>query len=202
MKNLSISKKLIVGFGIVLILMLASIAIAFYSINSISTQVETYAQYTVPNNSSLWSMRRDLVSAERNVLRAFNADSVQKAQEELDLAQKDGQALVETLDAYAKNQRNTDRDEQIKEVGALLEQAGTIRYEIGDLILNPTEENLQKANDLLKINIYLFLTKLPQSLWNFPILLSKGLLSKELRLKRLRDWHGSCSVLPLLSPLC
>lgn len=150
MKNLSISKKLIVGFGIVLILMLASIAIAFYSINSISTQVETYAQYTVPNNSSLWSMRRDLVSAERNVLRAFNADSVQKAQEELDLAQKDGQALVETLDAYAKNQRNTDRDEQIKEVGALLEQAGTIRYEIGDLILNPTEENLQKANDLFE----------------------------------------------------
>ncbi|MEA4846578.1 MAG: methyl-accepting chemotaxis protein [Clostridiaceae bacterium] len=148
MKNISISKKLIVGFGIVLILMILSIVLSIYSISSISQQVELYGQYTVPNNTSIWTMRRDLVSAQRYILRAFNSNDIQTIREELDLAQKDGQALIDTLDAYAKNQMNTDHDEQIKKVKSLLEQAGSIRQEVGDLISTQTEENHQKAYDL------------------------------------------------------
>ena len=70
MRNLSISKKLIVGFGIVLILMLASIVLSIYNISTIGQQVELYGKYTVPNNSSVWSMRRDLVSVQRYLLKA------------------------------------------------------------------------------------------------------------------------------------
>ena len=148
MKNLSISKKLILGFGIVLILMLLSIVLSIYSISIIGQQVELYGQYTVPNNASLWSMRRDLISSQRYLLRAFSANDASEMQEELDLAQKEGQAMSDTLDLYAKNQRNTGHEGQIETVGALLEQAGAVRQEIADLILTQAEGSLQKAYNL------------------------------------------------------
>lgn len=148
MKNLTISKKLIVGFGLILVLLLVSVGTSLYSINSIGTQVELYAQYTVPNNTSLWSIRRDLVSAQRYILRAFVATDIKTIQTYLDLAQKDGQSLLATLDAYADNQRNTDSDEQIKTVRSMLEQAGTVRRQIGELVLTQTEASLKKAHDL------------------------------------------------------
>lgn len=150
MKNLSISKKLLVGFGTVLALMLLSIILSLASISSVGRQVELYGKYTVPNNDSLWSMRRDMLSVQRYVLSALNSNNAQKIQEALDLAQEDGQYLLDTLDIYSKNQRNTDRDEEINEVRALLEKAGPIRQEIAELVLTGTEENLKKANDLFE----------------------------------------------------
>ncbi len=148
MKNLTISKKLIVGFGIVLTLMILSSVLSLYSINSIGGQVELYRQYTVPNSSSLWSIRRNLVSAERYLLQAFDAEDNQAMEQNLELAQADAQAMMETLDEYANNQRNTERDEQIKEVRTLLEQAASIRQEVGASLLSQTESGTQKAHDL------------------------------------------------------
>lgn len=49
MKNLTISKKLIAGFGTVLILMILSAGLALFSISSLGGQIGLYSQYTVPN---------------------------------------------------------------------------------------------------------------------------------------------------------
>ncbi len=148
MKNLSVGMKLIVGFGIVLLLMLLSIGMSFYSISSIGTQVELYGQYTVPNNTGIWAMRRDMVSAQRYVLLAFSAETLAEKQSNLELAQKDGEALLQTLDQYANNQRNTDQNEEIEKVKTLLDQAGAIRRQIGELVLTQSSSDLQKAHDL------------------------------------------------------
>ncbi len=148
MKNLSINWKLIVGFGIVILLMLLSAGASIINVNNLNEQIHLYGQYTVPNLKSNWSMRRDLVSAQRYLLQAFMAENAQEIQEALAQAQKDGQSVLDTLDIYTENQRNADHDGQIKSIRTYLEQAGSIRRNIASLLEGQTAENLQKAEDM------------------------------------------------------
>ena len=60
MKNLKIGMKLIVGFGIILVLMLSSAAIAVLGISRINEQVDLYQQYFAPNGQTIWSSGRSL----------------------------------------------------------------------------------------------------------------------------------------------
>lgn len=147
-KNLSISKKLIVGFGIVLILMVLSAVLSLYSINSINQQVESYGQYTLPNNTSIWMIRRDIVSAQRYVARAFTEKDTNSIENMFAQAEEDGKIAVAQLEKYALNQRNTDRDQKISELKTILEQTGAVRKQIMELMKTPTEENRQKAYEL------------------------------------------------------
>ncbi len=147
MKNMSISTKLITGFGAVLILLILALIISMVNMSGIVGQVELYSRFTVPNMDSNWSMRRDLVSAQRYLLRAFIQNDTATIKKELAQAEADGKTVLETLEKYAKNQRNTNRDARIKEVRAYQEQAGEIRRSIAALLETPSEENLQKAED-------------------------------------------------------
>lgn len=54
MRNLTISKKLVLGFGLVLVFMLLTVGMSVVSINTIQKTVETYGQYTLPNNTNVW----------------------------------------------------------------------------------------------------------------------------------------------------
>jgi methyl-accepting chemotaxis protein len=148
MKNLSISKKLIVGFGTVLALMLLSIVLSMYSINSIRQQTELYGAYTLPNNDSVWVIRRDIVSAQRYLAQAFIVNDTAAVEGLLAQAQQDGKAALEEADRYAANQRNHDRDGKIAELKTILESVASIRQQIGDLLKTPSEENLQKGYDV------------------------------------------------------
>lgn len=145
MKNLSINKKLMLGFGILLVLMLLSGAISMYSINNMGQQTEMYGKFTLPNNNSVWLIRRNIVSAERFLERAFIEKDPQVIQDVFAKAEKDGSEALDELDKYALNQRNTDRDDEIKEVRELLKQVGAVRRSIQELLNDPTEENLQKG---------------------------------------------------------
>jgi len=148
MKNLSVSMKLIIGFGIVLAFLLLSTLLSFYCINTINTQIELYGVYTLPNNTSLWTIRREIVSAQSYLARAFIEKSPSMVEEMLVQAQEEGKAALNELDKYAANQRNTSRDQQIKELRISLERILAVRSEISVLLKNPTEENLQKGYDL------------------------------------------------------
>jgi len=85
-KNLTISMKLITGFGIVLVLMMISIGMAMFSINKLVSQVELYGEHTVPNIDYTWSMKRNMASVQRHFLRAMVMTDTQSIKEELDQA--------------------------------------------------------------------------------------------------------------------
>ncbi|MEA5136900.1 MAG: methyl-accepting chemotaxis protein [Candidatus Fimivivens sp.] len=153
MKNLSVGKKLIVGFGTILLLLLLSILLALYSVNSISAQVELYGNYTLPNNTTLWNIRRDVVSAQRYMLLALvetRPDTVAKL---LENAEKDGLSVVESLSIYKANQRNSDHSEAIAQIEALISQAGAVRRQISKLLETPTAANQDKGYTLF-LNSY------------------------------------------------
>jgi methyl-accepting chemotaxis protein len=150
MKNLSISMKLIVGFGIVLLLMLATIVMSILSINGINGQIHSYAQYTLPNTTSLWIIRRNTVSIQRYMAQALAETNTHDIQELFDWAQQDAETLLAEVDKYAANQRDTNRDEKLAELSGLYTEAGAIRKQINALLQNPTEQNREQAKALFE----------------------------------------------------
>lgn len=145
MKNLSISKKLIVGFGAVLILMVLSAALSLYSISSIGGQISLYGQYTVPNAEHLRSMQVNMQSILHNPLEAVVTQDAQTAKTALDEAGVRGKEVVAELDAYKSNQRNQDRDAQIEQFRAIITEAAATRGKISELALTRSEADRTKA---------------------------------------------------------
>ncbi|MDD4716376.1 MAG: HAMP domain-containing methyl-accepting chemotaxis protein [Oscillospiraceae bacterium] len=148
MKNLSISKKLIVGFGIVLILMLITAALSAYSINNIDQQTQSYAKYTVPNAGYLTDLRMDMEGAKQNILLAVVEDDPQAANAALEKASAYGEKFLTALDLYSKNQRNSDRDADIEKIKSIEASVTDIRTEISGLVANPSQENSDRALQL------------------------------------------------------
>ncbi len=148
MKNLSISKKLILGFGIIFIIMLGIIGMSLLSLGAVDDIVHSYAQYTLPNNTGIWRVRRDTVSIQRYMALAFGETDTRKIAELFDLAQQDATSLLSEFDQYAANQRDNSRDDKIAELRDYFAQAGQTRREIAEIMKKPTAGNLRLAKTM------------------------------------------------------
>lgn len=105
MKNLKLNNKLLISFGIILLMMITSVGIAIFSLNKLGSAINTYAEKTLPNTVSVWEMRRNMVSAQRNILAALMADEQNDINEHLDLAGKDAEQIFADYDNFSKNAR-------------------------------------------------------------------------------------------------
>lgn len=141
MKNLSISKKLIFGFGIVLFLMVVSMGVAIYNLSKLNEHIDSYSEYTLPNTSSTWSIRRDLLYIQNELLEGMQQETAQKADEHTTLAANQAVHLKETLAAFAANQRDAELDQQIKDLTNALDETAGIRLQITELLKNKTPDN-------------------------------------------------------------
>ena len=150
MKNLSISLKLILGFGIVLILLIVAGLMSIVNINSINGQITLYSKYTVPNAESVrvmqTSMRGILGEIPEAILTAQHGDMT-SAKAALDTAAGYGSMVVATLDAYKENQRNDSRDAAIEELKGYITEAAAIRVQISELVLAGTANSLAQAEE-------------------------------------------------------
>ena len=145
MKNLSISMKLIAGFGIVLALMLLSMGMSIYSIITISAQTQKFETLTVPNMNDTWEMRRDMVSIQRYVARSFITTNVQDMTTEMNASAQDATNLLSVLERYAKNQPDISINTKVDEFKSLLAKAGAVRSRIFDLMNQWTDETEDEA---------------------------------------------------------
>ncbi|HPO04738.1 MAG TPA: hypothetical protein PLV37_04415, partial [Bacillota bacterium] len=94
MKDLSISKKLIIGFGIVLFLLVLSAGLALYSIGIIGEQVNLYGEYTVPNTEYSAGMEVHMQANLYNLTYAIVAGDAESSKAALDLATGHGKEFV------------------------------------------------------------------------------------------------------------
>ncbi len=148
MKNLSISMKLIVGFGIVLILLVLSGVMALININNINTQVEQYAQYTVPNAEHVRVMETSIHACLHELGGALMQNSEEDVQTALDSYEEYHSQIAAELEEYKANQRNTDRDADIAKIAEIISDQKDVGEEIADLALEFTEESEAKALEL------------------------------------------------------
>lgn len=147
MKNLSISKKLIIGFGTILVMILITIGMSFYSISGISEQINSYSKYTLPNSTSIWMIRRNTVSVQRDIASALMEIDTKKITKWMDTASEDSETLLSEIDAYAGNQRDTSRDDDIAKIREMFNSAAKIRLEIAAVMKTPTESNMKLAKE-------------------------------------------------------
>lgn len=105
MKNLKLSAKLAISFGLVLFMMLFCAAAAILCMNSLGDQIEEYTNYTVPNTERVWEMRRNIVSAQRNLLAAIASSDQEKISAYFDQSQKDAEAFYAGMDQLVQNTR-------------------------------------------------------------------------------------------------
>ncbi len=105
MKNLKINGKLLVGFGVVIVMMVALGASAFIGLKGLDSVVNKYATKTLPNTKYVWQMRRNLVSVQRYIAQAIACTDYNKTQDLIEKAKKDRQALSDAIEAYRGNMR-------------------------------------------------------------------------------------------------
>ena len=72
MKNLSIKVKLFTGFGIVLFLMLVIAGASYYSLTGINTELQNYANYTLPSSVSIWKLQKNLLFVQHYIAQAVD----------------------------------------------------------------------------------------------------------------------------------
>ncbi len=141
MKNLSISRKLILGFGAVLLMMLLTIGISLFNVTYIGKQVTSYSKYTLPNNSSVLTIKYHTKALELALARALSETNEAERSRLLDEAQKSNEARLAELDKYAANQTDATRAQKVEDLKNAIKNQASVRLKIADLLANYNSEN-------------------------------------------------------------
>ncbi len=152
LKNLSISKKLILGFGVMLLIIIASASLSSWNTKNLGFQVERYYRYTVPNTNSIWTMRSDLGMAQKYLLQAILDNDGQTIQDNLAKAQEQEESVSGALETFANNQSSSAKDKDIAQLRDLLSKAKAAREEISGLLTASSNGNSSKAYESYKNN--------------------------------------------------
>lgn len=145
MKNYSIGKKLLVGFGSILGLMALIVLVSLFGMLGINRQVGSYSKYTLPNSVMVWEIRRNVVSIERYVGVAISEPDPARREESFNLAKRDFEEMETILANYEGNQKDQDLQEEITKLRAIFAETKPMRQEIEDLTRDLNEENYAKA---------------------------------------------------------
>ena len=146
MKNLKLTWKLLLGFGTVLVMLLIAAGVAFYNMNTIQTQVQSYSIYTVPNNNMVWQMRRDMISIQRYLLIALTDTDTAVVNNALQTEATEAARIRETLASY----KNTTRVEganatKLQQYESNVQAMGPYREQIETLIKQGTAASKAQA---------------------------------------------------------
>lgn len=148
MRNLTITMKLVIGCGILIIFMLCIIGLSMFSINVMGSQIMLYGKHTVPSIEYTWSMRRDMASVQRNLLLALIKKDKQEIKSALDTAGTDAKAVHDAFAEFSGNLAGQDQQEQVASVKTLLDQAASVRGKITELLLSSAILDALKAQDV------------------------------------------------------
>ncbi|CUX49702.1 methyl-accepting chemotaxis protein [Clostridium sp. C105KSO13] len=147
MKNLSVSKKLINGFGIVLILMLLSGVFSIFNLHEINSEVERYSKYSVPNSEYIRAMQVNLRSTMHELLGAM-LTKPEEAGKMLSSADQHSKSAIDKLEDFKKNQSDSSRNADIEQAKTIINSGSSVREEISKLILANTDESHKRALEL------------------------------------------------------
>lgn len=144
-KDLSISKKLLTGFGIVLVLFIVTVATATFALSSLYNSSSTYAKRTVPNADSIRLIQvnlRNLTSNMQSGMLSENQTYMEKYMAEAAIA---GENLQAAINAYKNNSPHDDELDKLEQMEWVVTQAEAVQVEINRLISTGTQVNRSKA---------------------------------------------------------
>ncbi len=146
MKNLKVKVKLLVGFGLILVFVIALGAISITQLSTLNQTSQGFATTTVPAVDDIWTVRRNLISMERYLLQIITTNNLNEiATIEKNLT-TDRDALMKSLDHLAL--LIPDFKVSISKIKEYIEKNISVRKEIVSLASQPDIESSVKAYDL------------------------------------------------------
>ena len=145
MKNLKIKHKLTIGFAVIALLIFCIQVFSVSGMISINAQNKMFMEKTLPNTDAVWSMRRDMISAQRYLLLALAEDDINLIEENLAKADEDAQNVTYTFELYKKNYRVSEK--LVNEFAETAFAMSEPRNKISELLRkNNNESNKAAAN--------------------------------------------------------
>ena len=143
MKNLRVKSKLLLGFGVLIVLMLGVSLLAILGVNALHQENNTLINKTLANKDYLWEMRRNLMSEQRYELMAFAVEDPQAIKGYLDKAQEEVEKNSALLDQYKLNYRVDPG--KINELDSCFKEEAKPREKTANLLKQGTEESIAEA---------------------------------------------------------
>ena len=151
LKGLSVKWKLTVGFGVVFIILLLSLATSARSISKIGQQVEMYSKYTYPLTTYNLTAQVNMVSVQRYLLMAIiDKEAGKDYQASLDLSDESVEGFKKNMEYFSTHQRSSANDENIAQVMQHVTEAEAARKQIVDMIKDPSKNDIKAIYDLFQ----------------------------------------------------
>ncbi len=144
MKNLKIKMKLLVGFGIVLIMLLSVGIYAIYSLNNLNETIGGYKNESLPASNLIWTMRRNLLSVQRYLLMSIVDRDIKTIEQDIKSGQADRAKLNDNIAAYKELIKGQDTS-VIDELDSILKTAVPFRLQIEEFSLQNTDTSEAEA---------------------------------------------------------
>lgn len=105
MKNLKVKNKLLLSFGIMIILILSISLMSILELGDINREYNTLINKSLANTEYVWEMRRNMISEQRYMLMAFADEDISDVRNNLDIAQKEAARNAVIFEEYKLNSR-------------------------------------------------------------------------------------------------
>ncbi len=148
MKNLKISTKLLLGFGSVLLVLIVLGLSAFISVIKLNNVVNEFEHKSMPNTSTIWQMRRNLVSVQRYTLLMIANTDPKLIDEAIKKCDEDRQKVNDNL-SYLKENLGIDTS-NLNDIENKLNEIGQFRTQIYQLSRENTDESNAKALEIFE----------------------------------------------------
>ena len=140
-KGLKVSKKIVISFGIMILLMIILGTASIYSLTKTVDIGENYSKITIPQVQEIGSARRNMMAIRCSVLRAIVTDKTEEVADIKDELETDREHLVDNLANIKK--LNPTHGEHVDEIMEILSPAAGYT----DTILELSERQSEKANE-------------------------------------------------------
>ncbi len=140
MKNLSISGKLILGFGIVLVLMSLIITVSIISISNMTNVTEQYSSLIVPTTRNIVEIKNDASSIQLHIARVFMRKDIAGMEEEFALASENFANMKARVDELSEKVQNESTQVSINNILSTADNGSVIRQKLYDQVMLGTEE--------------------------------------------------------------
>lgn len=145
MKNLSISGKLILGFGIVLVLMSLIIGVSVISISNMTDVTEQYSNLIVPTTRNIVEIKNDASSIQLHTARVFIRKDIAGMEEEFALASENFANMKARIEELSKTVKNESTQVIINDILSIAANGSSIRESVYDKVMLGTEEGTTAA---------------------------------------------------------
>ena len=160
MKNLSISGKLILGFGIVLVLMSLIIGVSIISISNMTDVTEQYSNLIVPTTRNIVEIKNDASSIQMHTARVFLRKDTAGMEEEFALASENFSNMKARIEELSKSVENESTQVIINDILSIAANGSSIRESVYKNVMLGTEEGTIEAKSIFSAEYLPFFDEL------------------------------------------